>query len=98
MSVEPPSSGRPTGPPSGPLSGSSRPPGGPPPSPPPAGGFGAKEPHGPHGPWWKSVPRVAALTLALVAPGARAGVVSRPGGDRSPPHPGRVVQEAAPRS
>ncbi len=62
MSAEPPSSGRPTGPPSGPLSGSSRPPSGPPPAQPPGAGAG---PGGPHGPWWKSVPRVAALSAAV---------------------------------
>ncbi|MFI1354689.1 DUF6777 domain-containing protein [Streptomyces sp. NPDC020898] len=41
MSVEQPSSGRPTGPPSGPLSGPSRPPAGPPSQPPADGGGGS---------------------------------------------------------
>ncbi|WP_416958298.1 DUF6777 domain-containing protein [Streptomyces sp. Agncl-13] len=64
MSVEPPSSGRPTGPPSGPLSGPSQPPSGPPSQPTGGGGAGAPEPHRP---WWKSVPRVAILTAVVVA-------------------------------
>ncbi|MET9871022.1 hypothetical protein ABZZ16_33720, partial [Streptomyces sp. NPDC006386] len=65
MSVEPPSSGRPTGPPSGPLSGPSQPPpgGGPPPEPPSGGG----EPPEPRRPWWGSVPRVALIATAVVA-------------------------------
>nr|WP_189956279.1 DUF6777 domain-containing protein [Streptomyces alanosinicus] len=76
MSAEPPSSGRPTGPPSGPLSGSSRPPSGPPPGR-PLGGAGSP---GPHGPWWKSVPRVSALAAAVVAAVVLAVVFTRPGG------------------
>ncbi|MGW2516769.1 DUF6777 domain-containing protein [Streptomyces sp. NPDC001617] len=66
MSVEPPSSGRPTGPPSGPLSGPSQPPSGPPSQPPGGSGGGPPAPE-PHRPWWKSAPRVAVLTTAVVA-------------------------------
>ncbi|MBC7271118.1 MAG: hypothetical protein H5T76_20800 [Streptomyces sp.] len=81
MSVEPPSSGRPTGPPSGPLSGPSQPPSGPPSEPPSDGGPGAPEPEpGPHRPWWRSVPRVAAITAAVVAAVIIAVVLTRPGG------------------
>ncbi|WUC38775.1 hypothetical protein OG956_33325 [Streptomyces sp. NBC_00557] len=81
MSAEPPSSGRPTGPPSGPLSGSSRPPSGPPPAgPPPSGPGGAR---GPHGPWWKSVPRVAGITAVVVAAVVLAVVLTRSGGGSS---------------
>ncbi|MDH6220901.1 DUF6777 domain-containing protein [Streptomyces pseudovenezuelae] len=64
MSVEPPSSGRPTGPPSGPLSGPSQPPSGPPSQPPGSSG-GTPSPE-PHRPWWKSAPRVAVLTAVVV--------------------------------
>ncbi|WP_406491224.1 hypothetical protein OHB06_04925 [Streptomyces sp. NBC_01604] len=64
MSVEPPSSGRPTGPPSGPLSGPSQPPSGPPSQPPGSGGAHAPEPGRP---WWRSVPRVAILAALVVA-------------------------------
>ncbi|MFI9825022.1 DUF6777 domain-containing protein [Streptomyces sp. NPDC052013] len=46
MSVEPPSSGRPTGPPSGPLSGRSQPPSSGPPSQPPGAGGGTNVPGG----------------------------------------------------
>ncbi|MGW0613178.1 DUF6777 domain-containing protein [Streptomyces sp. NPDC002788] len=78
MSVEPPSSGRPTGPPSGPLSGPSQPPpgGGPPPEP-PTGGGGSPEPRRP---WWGSVPRVAIIATAVVAAVILAVVLSRPDG------------------
>jgi len=65
VSVEPPSSGRPTGPPSGPLSGPSQPPSGPPSQPPGSSG-GTPTPE-PHRPWWKSAPRVAILTTVVVA-------------------------------
>ncbi|MEU6686730.1 DUF6777 domain-containing protein [Streptomyces sp. NPDC046832] len=77
MSVDPPSSGRPTGPPSGPLSGPSQPPsgGGGPPSEPPSGG--GREPE-PRRPWWGSVPRVAIVATALVAAVVLAVVLSRP--------------------
>ncbi|MFE1884828.1 DUF6777 domain-containing protein [Streptomyces diastatochromogenes] len=78
MSVEPPSSGRPTGPPSGPLSGPSEPPTGPP-EPPPGGGSGAGD-GGPHRPWWRSAPRVAVLTGVVVAAVVVALVLTRPGG------------------
>ncbi|MDQ1013865.1 DUF6777 domain-containing protein [Streptomyces afghaniensis] len=78
MSVEPPSSGRPTGPPSGPLSGPSQPPsGGGPPSEPPSGG--GQEPE-PRRPWWGSVPRVALIATAVVAAVILAVVLSRPDG------------------
>lgn len=90
MSVEPPSSGRPTGPPSGPLSGPSGPPPGPP-SQPSGGGDG----HGgdPHRPWWRSVPRVATLTTAVVIAAALALVLTR-SGDSSGKH-GEVFLQAA---
>ncbi|MFJ9626698.1 DUF6777 domain-containing protein [Streptomyces sp. NPDC101175] len=77
MSVEPPSSGRPTGPPSGPLSGPSQPPSGPPSQPSGGGGAGAPEPHRP---WWKSAPRVAILTAVVVAAVVLGLVFSRSGG------------------
>ncbi len=80
MSVDPPSSGRPTGPPSGPLSGSNRPPTGPPPSQPPGRGTG---PGQPHGPWWKSVPRVVAATAAVIVAVVLAVVFTRGGGGSS---------------
>ncbi|MGI5451959.1 DUF6777 domain-containing protein [Streptomyces sp. CA-249302] len=78
MSVEPPSSGRPTGPPSGPLSGPSQPPSGPPSQPPGSGG-GMPSPE-PHRPWWKSAPRVAVLTTAVVAAVVLAVVFTRSDG------------------
>ncbi|WP_030613719.1 DUF6777 domain-containing protein [Streptomyces fulvoviolaceus] len=78
MSVEPPSSGRPTGPPSGPLSGPSQPPSGPPSQPPGSSG-GAPEPE-PHRPWWRSVPRVAVLATAVVAAVVLAVVLTRSDG------------------
>ncbi len=77
VSVEPPSSGRPTGPPSGPLSGPSQPPSGPPSQPSGSGGAGAPEPHRP---WWKSAPRVAILTTAVVAAVVLAIVFTSSGG------------------
>ncbi|UXY25838.1 DUF6777 domain-containing protein [Streptomyces sp. HUAS TT20] len=76
MSVEPPSSGRPTGPPSGPLSGA-QPPSGPPPQPPAGGGPGAPEPHQP---WWRSAPRIALLTTGIVVAVIVAVVLSNAGG------------------
>ncbi|GHH14446.1 DUF6777 domain-containing protein [Streptomyces lanatus] len=79
MSVEPPSSGRPTGPPSGPLSGPSEPPSGPPPSPPTGGGPASPGPE-PGRPWWRSAPRIAVLTTAVVAAVVLAVVFSRGGG------------------
>ncbi|MFE0516070.1 hypothetical protein ACFW2E_40935, partial [Streptomyces sp. NPDC058964] len=82
MSVEPPSSGRPTGPPSGPLSSGSQPPPGRPPEPPTGGGRGAPEPE-PHQPWWRSVPRIALLTTAVVVAVIVAVVLSTSGGGGS---------------
>ncbi|MFE1835401.1 DUF6777 domain-containing protein [Streptomyces sviceus] len=82
MSVEPPSSGRPTGPPSGPLSGPSsgpsQPPSGPPSQPPGSSG-GAPAPP-PRRPWWRSVPRVALIATAVVAAVVLAVVLTRSGG------------------
>ncbi|WP_405577027.1 DUF6777 domain-containing protein [Streptomyces sp. NBC_01092] len=97
MSVEPPSSDRPTGPPSGPLSGPSQPPSGPP-SQPPSGG-GAPAPGGgpePHRPWWRSAPRIAALTAVVVAAVIAAVVLSRGGGsDGGTGQSGEVFLQAA---
>ncbi|MEV0980098.1 DUF6777 domain-containing protein [Streptomyces sp. NPDC049915] len=89
MSVEPPSSGRPTGPPdsagrptgppSGPLSGPGGhggPPSGPP-AQPTGGASGAPEPRRP---WWKSAPRVAVLTAVVVAAVVVAVVLGSSGG------------------
>ncbi|MER6675248.1 DUF6777 domain-containing protein [Streptomyces sp. NPDC000983] len=101
MSVEPPSSGRPTGPPSGPLSGPSQPPSGPPsqppsqPPPPPTGtggGGGAPEPE-PHRAWWRSAPRIAVLTTVVVAAVVLALVFSR--GDGGGGSGGEVFLQAA---
>ncbi|MGV9457046.1 DUF6777 domain-containing protein [Streptomyces sp. NPDC003635] len=81
MSVEPPSSGRPTGPPSGPLSGPSQPPSGPPSQPPGSGGGPTPGPEPrPGRPWWRSVPRIAVLTTVVVAAVVLALVFSRGGG------------------
>ncbi|MGY0065584.1 DUF6777 domain-containing protein [Streptomyces sp. QTS137] len=89
MSVEPPSSGRPTGPPSGPLSGSSPPssPGPPPPPPPPPGGAGGGDGGGGTGPpgrgrrpWWKSVPGLGALVAAMAVAVVLAVVLTRTDG------------------
>ncbi|KAA0929676.1 DUF6777 domain-containing protein [Streptomyces apricus] len=90
MSVEPPSSGRPTGPPSGPLSGPSGSPGPPGPSsesPGGPGGPGGSSTGGTGGggrgsgrPWWGSVPRVAAVAAAVVVAVVLAVVLTRPGG------------------
>ncbi|WP_406212994.1 DUF6777 domain-containing protein [Streptomyces canus] len=79
MSVEPPSSGRPTGPPSGPLSGPSQPPSGPPSQPPGSSSGGASAPE-PRRPWWRSAPRVAVIAAAVVAAVVLAVVFTRPGG------------------
>ncbi|MEV1081835.1 DUF6777 domain-containing protein [Streptomyces sp. NPDC050211] len=76
MSVEPPSSGRPTGPPSGPLSGPSQPP---PPGPPSQPGGGGETPE-PGRPWWRSVPRIAVLATVVVAAVVLAVVLSRSDG------------------
>ncbi|GAV39395.1 DUF6777 domain-containing protein [Streptomyces acidiscabies] len=67
MSVEPPSSGNPTGPPSGPLSGPSQPSSGP--------------PDEPHRPWWRSAPRIALATTAVVAVTAVTLLLTRSSGD-----------------
>ncbi|MFC9291657.1 DUF6777 domain-containing protein, partial [Streptomyces sp. NPDC057052] len=88
MSVEPPSSGRPSGPPSGPLSGPSQPPSQPPsgpPAPPPGGTPGGSTSPGggpgPNRPWWRSASRVALLATALVVAAAVAIVLTtRSGG------------------
>ncbi|MEV4916857.1 DUF6777 domain-containing protein [Streptomyces tirandamycinicus] len=83
MSVQPPS-GRPAGPPSGPLSGGGAAPPPPPPPPPGRGGGGPSGPAGTGpggpGPWWHSVPKVAAITAAVVAAVALVVVLTRPGG------------------
>ncbi|MEY9988866.1 hypothetical protein ABIE67_000898 [Streptomyces sp. V4I8] len=92
MSVEPPSSDRPTGPPSGPLSGPSQPPSGPPAPPPSGSGAGAPSPE-PHRPWWKSVPRIAVLSTVVVAAVVLAVVLSRGGGGDSAQ--GEVFLQAA---
>ncbi|MFG2549227.1 DUF6777 domain-containing protein [Streptomyces sp. NPDC048581] len=94
MSVEPPSSGRPVGPPSGPLSGPSEPPSGPPSQPPPDTGGGAPGPE-PHHPWWRSVPRIAALTAVVVAAVIVAVVMSRGGGGGGTAASGEVFLQAA---
>ncbi|MDL5199463.1 DUF6777 domain-containing protein [Streptomyces sp. ALI-76-A] len=91
MSVEPPSSGRPTGPPSGPLSGPSQPPSGPPSQPPGSDGAHAPEPRGP---WWRSVPRVAVLATVVVAAVVLAVVFTRSGGGGSA-QGGEVFLQAA---
>ncbi|MEU2786819.1 MULTISPECIES: DUF6777 domain-containing protein [Streptomyces] len=100
MSVDPPSSGRPTGPPSGPLSGPSQPPSGPPSQPPSGGGGGggggATGGPGPQPPWWRSVPRVAALTAVVVAAVVVAVVLSRgDGGSNDTAADGEVFLTAA---
>ncbi|MGW4081584.1 DUF6777 domain-containing protein [Streptomyces sp. NPDC004822] len=100
MSVDPPSSGRPTGPPSGPLSGPSQPPSGPPSQPPSGGGGGggggASGGSGPQPPWWRSVPRIAALTAVVVAAVVVAVVLSRgDGGSNNTAADGEVFLTAA---
>lgn len=102
MSVEPPSSGRPSGPPSGPLSGPSQPPSGPPsqppsgpPSHPPGSSGGAPEPE-PRRPWWRSAPRVALIAAAVVAAVVVAVVLTRPdGGSTAAGGDGEVFLQAA---
>ncbi|WP_328429875.1 DUF6777 domain-containing protein [Streptomyces sp. NBC_00443] len=95
MSVEPPSSGRPTGPPSGPLSGPSQPPSGPPSQPPPTGGSGAPGPE-PRRPWWRSAPRIAAIAVVVVAAVILAVVLSRgDGGGTGTSADGEVFLQAA---
>ncbi|MER7494649.1 DUF6777 domain-containing protein [Streptomyces pharetrae] len=73
MSVEPPTSGRPTRPPSGPLSDRAQPPSGPPP-PPSAPTPGGEPPPEPGRPWWKSLPRIVTAAV-LVAALATVGVL-----------------------
>ncbi|MGW6737854.1 DUF6777 domain-containing protein [Streptomyces sp. NPDC055013] len=94
MSVEPPSSGRPTGPPSGPLSGPSQPPSGPPSQPPPADGTGAPGPE-PRRPWWRSAPRIAAIAVVVVAAVILAVVLSRGDGGNGTTADGEVFLQAA---
>ncbi|MFE3849908.1 DUF6777 domain-containing protein [Streptomyces griseorubiginosus] len=94
MSVEPPSSGRPTGPPSGPLSGPSQPPSGPPSQPPGSGG-GTSAPE-PRRPWWGSAPRVALIAAAVVAAVVLAVVFTRSdGGSTAAGGDGEVFLQAA---
>jgi hypothetical protein len=93
VSVEPPSSGRPTGPPSGPLSGPSQPPSGPPSQPPGGGGDGEPPEPGPHRPWWRSAPRIAVLTTVVVAAVILAVVLGR--GDGGSGKGGEVFLQAA---
>ncbi|MFF4272229.1 DUF6777 domain-containing protein [Streptomyces sp. NPDC001536] len=93
MSVEPPSSGRPTGPPSGPLSGPSQPPSGPPSQPPGSSG-GAPSPE-PHRPWWRSVPRIALLATAVVVAVALGLVLTRSDGGSGRSGSGEVFLQAA---
>ncbi|WP_280855503.1 DUF6777 domain-containing protein [Streptomyces sp. SAI-144] len=93
MSVEPPSSGRPTGPPSGPLSGPSQPPSGPPSQPPGSSG-GASAPE-PRRPWWRSVPRVAMIATAVVAAVVLAVVFTRSDGGSTSAGGGEVFLQAA---
>lgn len=94
MSVEPPSSGRPSGPPSGPLSGPSQPPSGPPAPPPSGSGAGAPSPE-PHPPWWKSVPRIAILSTVVVAAVVLAVVLSRGDGGTGDSAQGEVFLQSA---
>ncbi|UQT59996.1 hypothetical protein M4V62_35815 [Streptomyces durmitorensis] len=128
MSVEPPSSGRPTGPPSGPLSGPSQPgetqtgstpppsgdrpsppPGGPPSGPPgdtpggPPGGASPEEGPGggpePDRPWWRSAPRVAAISLVIVAAVVLTVVLTRPdSSDGTKDAGGEVILQPAAKS
>ncbi|MFJ8632147.1 DUF6777 domain-containing protein [Streptomyces sp. NPDC093568] len=94
MSVEPPSSGRPTGPPSGPLSGPSQPPSGPPSQPPPSGGGTQPPGPGPQRPWWRSAPRIA-LLAAVVAVALVVAVVLSRGDGGSTGGSGEVFLQAA---
>ncbi|WP_405539986.1 hypothetical protein OG787_49095 [Streptomyces sp. NBC_00075] len=88
MSVEQPSSDRPSGPPSGPLSGPSQPPAGPPSQPPTDGGSGGDggdgggtgEGPGRDRPWWRSAPRIAVLVTSVVAAVALIVVLTRSDG------------------
>ncbi|MFI8304605.1 DUF6777 domain-containing protein [Streptomyces sp. NPDC085927] len=87
MTVEPPSSGRPSGPPSGPLSDSSPPPSSGPPPPPPPGGAGGGDGGGGTGPpgrgrrpWWRSVPGLGVLVAAMAVAVVLAVVLTRTDG------------------
>ncbi|POX51293.1 hypothetical protein C3489_20130 [Streptomyces sp. Ru71] len=90
MSVEPPSSGRPsgppnssgrpTGPPSGPLSGPGGPAQPPPSGPPSQPTGGASQAPEPRRPWWKSAPRIAVIATLIVAAVVVAVVLGRSGG------------------
>ncbi|MEU9187175.1 DUF6777 domain-containing protein [Streptomyces sp. NPDC048484] len=103
MSVEPPSSGRPTGPPSGPLSGPTGPsgssaggpgdPGGP--AGPGDAGSGAGKGPGPGRPWWKSAPRVAVIAAAVVVAVILAVVLTRPDDSSTTATGGEVFLQAA---
>ncbi|MET7583142.1 DUF6777 domain-containing protein [Streptomyces microflavus] len=143
MSVQPPSSGRPTGPPSGPLSGPS--PSGPTPPPPPppptvsgtppgppsggghdgsqggggsggggdsggpgegsgsgpgggsgsGGGSGAAPGSGPERPWWRSVPRIAAIATAVVVAVVLVVFLTRPDDSGGSKAGGEVFLQAA---
>ncbi|MGW8994313.1 DUF6777 domain-containing protein [Streptomyces zhihengii] len=94
------------GPPSG--SGEGPGPGGPPPGPPSGpggtgGSGGAHEgppgdaggPGGPQRPWWRSAPRVAAISLLVVAAVVVTVVLTRPGGSGSDSAEGEVFLQAA---
>lgn len=136
MSVQPPSSGRPTGPPSGPLSGPSQsgptppPPtvSGTPPGPPSGGGHdgsqggggsgGGGDSGGPGGgsgsgpgggsgsgsapgsgrperPWWRSVPRIAAIVTAVVVAVVLVVFLTRPDDSGGSKAGGEVFLQAA---
>jgi len=131
VSVQPPSSGRPTGPPSGPLSGPSQsgptppPPtvAGTPPGPPSGGdhdgsqggggsggsgasggsgsgtgggsGSGAAPGSGPGRPWWRSVPRIAAIATAVVVAVVLVVFLTRPDDSGGSKAGGEVFLQAA---
>ncbi|WP_307704836.1 DUF6777 domain-containing protein [Streptomyces sp. V1I6] len=73
----PPPPGGPTG--SSPSGGAAGPPSGPG-GPGPGGGGPAGSHEGPGRPWWRSVPRIATIAVALVAAVVLAVVLTRPGG------------------
>ncbi|MET9881803.1 DUF6777 domain-containing protein [Streptomyces sp. NPDC006430] len=88
---QPSSSERPTGPPSGPLSGGQQgPPSAPPPAPP---GATPPGPPGAGGPWWRSVPRLAVVLVAVAAVVTLVVVLTRPSG--SPSARGEVFLQPA---
>ncbi|MFE1440281.1 DUF6777 domain-containing protein [Streptomyces sp. NPDC058739] len=86
----PPPAGPPSQPPSGPPSGPGEPPSGPPSEP-----SGGGTPPGPHPPWWRSVPRVAALAAVVVAAVFVTVVLTRPDGGSSAGSGGEVFLQAA---